>query len=120
MTGTVKCPVTIAIRRPSKTPAVFVAACFTEPAWEPVELTPKLVSSKDASATEDSSTQAEEYEFSRQFELLEGKFQYKFRLGTDEGTWFCDEAVETGKLNSLSLYKHNTSPHLGMQVTDIL
>ncbi|EFE42536.1 PT repeat family protein [Trichophyton verrucosum HKI 0517] len=95
MTEAVKRTVTIAIRRPSKTPAVFVAACFTEPAWEPVELTPQLLSSKDAPTTEDSSTQVEEYEFSKKFELPEGKYQYKFRLGTDEDSWFCDNDVET-------------------------
>ncbi|KAM5430437.1 hypothetical protein McanCB49686_006184 [Microsporum canis] len=95
MTEDIKHPITIAIRRPSKTPSVFVAASFTDPAWEPVELTPELVSSKDASTTEDSSTRIEEYEFSKKFELPEGKHQYKFRLDTDEKTWFCDEKVET-------------------------
>ncbi|OAL70464.1 hypothetical protein A7D00_5430 [Trichophyton violaceum] len=95
MTEAVKRTVTIAIRRPSTTPAVFVAACFTEPTWEPVELTPQLLSSKDAPTTEDSSTQVEEYEFSKKFELPEGKYQYKFRLGTDEDSWFCDNDVET-------------------------
>ncbi|KDB25205.1 hypothetical protein H109_02933 [Trichophyton interdigitale MR816] len=95
MTEAVKRTVTIAIRRPSKTPAVFVAACFTEPAWEPVELTSQLLSSKDAPTTEDSSTQVEEYEFSKKFELPEGKYQYKFRLGTDEDSWFCDNDAET-------------------------
>lgn len=119
MTEAVKRTVTIAIRRPSTTPAVFVAACFTEPAWEPVELTPQLLSSKDAPTTEDSSTQVEEYEFSKEFELPEGKYQYKFRLGTDEDSWFCDNDVETGK-SLHSLYITICLPDLISKVTDLL
>ncbi|KAK2809248.1 hypothetical protein FQN49_008637, partial [Arthroderma sp. PD_2] len=114
MTEDLKHPITIAIRRPSKTPSVFVAASFADPAWEPVELNPELLSSKDTSTTDDSSTQVEEYEFSMKFDLPEGKHQYRFRLGTDESSWFCDKDVDTvvdedGVENNIIVVNH-TAP----------
>lgn len=98
MTGDLRIPVSIAVRRQSKTPSVFVVASFTEPAWEPLELDVKPLASAESSKPDgDEDDAAQEYEFSRTFQALEGKHQYRFRLGSDNPTWFCDKDVDTGK-----------------------
>ena len=88
--------VKISIRRPTASPAIVVAASFTDPAWDPVELTAETVAGKDEEA-------AEEYEFSRTFKVEEGKHQYKFRLEGEE-EWFCDEGGETGGFDFFLTY----------------
>lgn len=85
-------PVTISIRRSTDTPAVYVAGSFSDPKWEPFELTPKLLESEDV----DGKSRPAEYLFSRNFDLPEGQYQYKFREGLD-GQWFCDNAAKIGR-----------------------
>ena len=80
---------TFSIRRPSKSPAVFLIASFTDPAWTPVELEGKeLVKDTDKA-------EAPEYEFAGEFEVPEGNHRYRFQLGED-GPLVCNEDVETG------------------------
>lgn len=84
-----KHPVSITIRRPSDSP-VYVAGTFSDPPWEPFELTAKPLDSGNASVAQKS-----EYLFSRDFELPEGQYQYRFREGKD-GEWFFDNGAEHG------------------------
>src|SRR5438034_10884061 len=94
--------VTITIRRPSRSPPVFVAASFTDPPWELLELDAKPLSSSSLTARSEEAIQVADenppaqYEFSRTFKLGHGRYQYKFRLGLD-GTWMCNEELETGE-----------------------
>jgi hypothetical protein len=85
--------VTISIRRSTDTPPVFVAGTFTKPAWDPLELVAKPV--ETANAGLDSST-PEGYIFFREFKILEGQYQYRFRLGPGD-SWFHDEGVESSE-----------------------
>ncbi|KAG5301401.1 PT repeat family protein [Histoplasma ohiense] len=89
--------VTVAIRRSSKSPAIFLAASFTEPAWEPVELDVKPIpplASKDTAVQTNGHVPDAQYEFSKSFEVALGKHQYKFREGL-EGSWFHDKEVDS-------------------------
>lgn len=81
--------VSISICRQSDSP-IYVAGTFSDPAWEPFELIPKPLDSDL-----DSGKTSAGYVFSRDFEVPEGKYQYKFREGK-EGDWFFDEGVEYG------------------------
>lgn len=83
--------VTISIRRPTETPAIYVAGTFSNPEWEPLELSAKPVERKDA----DGNSTTTEYLFSREVELPEGQYQYRFREGSD-GPWFHDEDAKHG------------------------
>ncbi|QSS59982.1 PT repeat family protein [Histoplasma capsulatum] len=89
--------VTVAIRRSSKSPAIFLAASFTEPAWEPVELDVKPIpplASQDTVVQTNGHIPGAQYEFSKSFEVALGKHQYKFREGL-EGSWFHDKEVDS-------------------------
>ncbi|OJD16159.1 hypothetical protein AJ78_03648 [Emergomyces pasteurianus Ep9510] len=93
--------INVAIRRSSKTPAIFLAASFTEPAWEPVELDVKPVSAAEhTEATVQTNGHVPDtlYEFSKTFEVASGKYEYKFREGL-EGSWFHDEDTESSADN---------------------
>jgi hypothetical protein len=89
-------PVTVALRRPSKTPAVFLLGSFTEPAWQPVELDAKPVTTDDKAGEGDDEPTEIEYEFSTRIELPEGSHKYRFRLGSDD-TWVYNEDVDQGR-----------------------
>lgn len=89
--GTVE-TVTISVHRPSDTPSVFVAGTFSDPAWEPLELTPKPA----VPSGEDSADSAAGYVFSRELKIPPGKYQYRFRLDSPD-SWFHDEKAETGR-----------------------
>lgn len=93
MTG--KTTITLAIRRPSKTPPVSLVASFTEPAWKPIELDATPLLAKDPNESADS--EDSEYEFSGEFEVPEGSHRYRFRLGSEEDDWVCNEDVNTGE-----------------------
>ncbi|EEH04193.1 hypothetical protein HCBG_07418 [Histoplasma capsulatum G186AR] len=89
--------ITVAIRRSSKSPAIFLAASFTEPAWEPVELDVKPIpplASQDTAVQTNGHVPDAQYEFSKSFEVALGKHQYKFREGL-EGSWFHDKEVDS-------------------------
>lgn len=96
-------PITVSLRRSTLTPAVFVAGTFSDPHWEPLELTAKPLESDDLPHDKkDSSSESAhptEYLFSRQFSLPHGQYEYKFREGVD-GPWFCDPEAKTGIVNS--------------------
>ncbi|KAI9737173.1 MAG: hypothetical protein M1834_000766 [Cirrosporium novae-zelandiae] len=76
--------ITITYSHPDTRPPVFVAGSFTNPPWQPIELgiSPK--------ANVDNSIQ----QFSKTFEVDEGRYEYKLRLGPGDW-WVCDESVET-------------------------
>ena len=71
---------------PGARPPVFVAGAFTTPPWEPSEL--------------EAETEHGEYKFHKQFEVKEGRWQYKFRLGLGNW-WVCDKNTEIGKKTTL-------------------
>lgn len=81
--------ISISITRQSDSP-VYVAGTFSDPSWQPLELTAKPLDTEKASADAKSV-----YVFSRDFELPEGQYQYKFREGED-GEWFFDDSAEHG------------------------
>lgn len=85
--------ISISIRRPTDSP-LYIAGTFSEPKWEPLELGVKAGPKKGEA---DSSA---EYVFQREFDVPEGKYEYKFREGVD-GEWFVDEGVESGRFSVL-------------------
>ncbi|OJD27841.1 hypothetical protein ACJ73_00761 [Blastomyces percursus] len=87
--------INVTIRRSSKSPAIFLAASFTEPAWEPVELDVRpLPPSASQNTTEQTNGHVPaQFEFSKFFEVAPGKHHYKFREGS-EGAWFYDKDIE--------------------------
>ncbi|EEP80051.1 predicted protein [Uncinocarpus reesii 1704] len=103
MTEASKQSVRVATQRPTSTPAIFLLASFTVPAWEPIELEAKPVPSTEGAA----SAPSEAYEFSKTFELAEGKYEYRFRVGTDDIS-FCNTEMPTstdkdGNVNNILL-----------------
>ncbi|KAI1927966.1 hypothetical protein LOZ65_002179 [Ophidiomyces ophidiicola] len=109
MPGALKQSVKITIQRPASTPPVFLVASFTEPAWSPVELDAKSISSIGDVVP----TGQEEYEFSKVFQLEEGEYEYRFRLGADN-VWVCNAELPTntdaeGNLNNVLLVKSTPS-----------
>jgi hypothetical protein len=74
--------VTINYKQPGTTPPIFVAGSFTEPLWQPTELDYEQVNG--------------EYIFSKSFEVMPGRHQYKFRIGNGDW-WICDNAKDTGQ-----------------------
>jgi hypothetical protein len=69
-------------------PPVYVAGAFTKPPWHPTELESEKSSVDDAVGVD-------EYVFWKDFEVEEGSWQYKFRLGDGEW-WVCDGNAEIG------------------------
>ncbi|KAL9121997.1 MAG: hypothetical protein Q9187_001446 [Circinaria calcarea] len=67
--------VTITFSSPGAKPPVFVAGTFTEPPWEPHEL------SFEICTPEDGQGDLPEYHFFKTFDVAAGEYQYKFRLG---------------------------------------
>lgn len=89
--------VTLAIRRPSDDPAVFLAGSFSDPKWEPLELSVKPIDVQD-----DEGLTSTEYLFSREIEVPAGQYQYRFREGAS-GPWFHDESVKSGTSSPFSI-----------------
>lgn len=83
------CTVTINFASPGAQPPVFVAGSFTNPPWRPQELDFVV------DEIEDSAPERKEYKFFAQFQLEEGQWEYKFRLGYGNW-WVCDDQTETG------------------------
>ena len=82
--------VTIAINRSTDSTPVFVAGTFSEPHWEPFELSAKRIPSST------------EFVFSHDFEVSPGQYHYHFREGAG-GAWFHDDAVKNGTYKQLIL-----------------
>lgn len=61
---------------------VFVTTSLSEPQWEPLEMA--YVKKDDG-----------ELEFHQEFEVEEGQYQYKYRLGPGDW-WALDESKPTG------------------------
>ncbi|MCJ1478126.1 hypothetical protein MMC13_006802 [Lambiella insularis] len=83
MPDSTKHPVEITFRSPGAQPPVYVTGAFTTPPWHPIEM-------------EYHSTQGDrpnEYLFLKYFQVAEGNWQYKFRLGSGDW-WVCDESTE--------------------------
>ncbi|KAI4246003.1 MAG: hypothetical protein L6R40_002219 [Gallowayella cf. fulva] len=78
---------------------VYVAGSFTVPEWTPHELVAEPRESAAADHTD--------YVFHRTFDIAEGEFQYKFRLGHDGDWWVCDNNAEIGSTVSDELGNQN-------------
>lgn len=84
--------ITINYASPGAQPPIYVADSFTDPPWQPQELEFVANESKGASLG------AKEYDFFAHFDIKEGRWEYKFRLGTGDW-WVCDDRIETGEPN---------------------
>ncbi|KAL8414198.1 hypothetical protein RB594_005427 [Gaeumannomyces avenae] len=99
-----KVPVTITFRRPGTSPPVFVAGTFSEPQWQPQEMT----SSSDGQG---------EYEFKAELLAAPGSsIQYKFRVGHGDW-WLLDENADSvtdheGNCNSVLTVPNEIRPEL--------
>ncbi|KAL8387887.1 hypothetical protein RB595_009603 [Gaeumannomyces hyphopodioides] len=99
-----KVPVTITFRRPGTSPPVFVAGSFSEPQWQPQEMT----YSSDGQG---------EYEFKAEFLAAPGSsIQYKFRVGHGDW-WLLDEKADSatdheGNCNSVLTVPNEIRPEL--------
>ena len=91
MSNSYKHKVTIAFASPNTQPPVYVAGTFTDPPWEPYELEHEPSVAADAHLES-----SKEYRFWKDFEVAEGQWQYKFRLGPGDW-WVCDENAATGQ-----------------------
>ncbi|GIZ44838.1 hypothetical protein CKM354_000802400 [Cercospora kikuchii] len=70
-------PVTIEYTSPGLQPPVYIATSLSDPQWEPIEM-------------EGTKNEGGEYKFSKTFNVQEGEYQYKLRLGPGDW-WVCDE-----------------------------
>ncbi len=71
-------------------PPVYIAASFTSPPWDPLEM-----DSGPAPSVGDGQDGGNELEFFKDFSVPEGHWQYKFRLGPGDW-WVCNDTVATG------------------------
>ncbi|KAL8944208.1 MAG: hypothetical protein Q9211_000677 [Gyalolechia sp. 1 TL-2023] len=88
--GEPRYPVTITFTSPGACPPVYVAGSFTSPQWQLHELEYSRTEHKDAA-----SDARPNYVFCRTFDVQQGTFQYKFRLGYQGDWWVCDSNAET-------------------------
>ena len=87
----------ITFKSPGACPPVFVSGAFTTPPWQVYEM--KYHTAVRNIGEEDPSLESKEYLFYQQFQVSEGHWQYKFRLGPGDW-WVCDESAETGRRKS--------------------
>lgn len=81
-------PITIHFARKGVLPPVYLAADFTEPPWEPIEMEFEADQSSDSA----------HFNFSKTFPMIKpGEHQYKFRLGPGEEGWTVDDDVNMGE-----------------------
>lgn len=83
--------VDIRFTSPGAQPPVYIAGSFTLPRWQPHELECSIVD-QDSTAPESGTS----YVFHRTFDLPQGTYQYKFRLGHEGDWWVCDHRVDIG------------------------
>ena len=87
----------ITFKSPGACPPVYVSGAFTDPPWQVCEM--KYHTMMRQGDQEDASAEIREYLFYKQFQVSEGHWQYKFRLGPGDW-WVCDESAEVGKQNT--------------------
>ncbi|KAH0536997.1 hypothetical protein FGG08_006169 [Glutinoglossum americanum] len=98
---------------PGSVPPVYLAGSFTSPPWEPQELHYTKLRSKDAGPDEEGEEVQLEYSFYKEFDVKEGHWQYKFRVGEGD-LWVLDENTATvidgdgNRVNSLFVQKSST------------
>jgi len=95
MSASSKQRVRITYTSPDIQPPVFVAGAFTEPPWQPCEM--EQVKPTSVPITEPGGKP--DYNFFKEFNVTEGRWQYKFRLGPGDW-WACDETAEIGSLTT--------------------
>ena len=94
MSDSSKQKIEITFKSPGACPPVYVSGAFTNPPWQVCEM--KYHTMIRQGNEEDTSAETREYLFYKQFQLSEGHWQYKFRLGPGDW-WVCDENAEVGK-----------------------
>lgn len=92
-------PVKITFASPGAYPPVYVAGSFTVPHWQPQELELSI-----GNCGKNDANGQTRYVFHRTFEIPEGTFQYKFRLGHEGDWWVCDSNEEIGNGPYLLLF----------------
>ncbi|KAI9886490.1 MAG: Twinfilin-1 [Watsoniomyces obsoletus] len=73
--------------KPGTQPPVFLAGSFSDPAWQPYEMSVTEHCSENAES-------AKEYSFHKEMTVDEGRWQYKFRLGHGDW-WVLDDGAKT-------------------------
>ncbi len=97
--GAMKQHVSVEYSSPGLQPPVYVFTNLSEPQWEPVEM--QLEKKADGGS-----------KFTKSFEVEEGEYQYKFRLGPGDW-WACDESkamVDDGSGNKNNLVAVKPEP----------
>lgn len=84
-------PVTITFAGHNLHPPVFVAGSFTQPKWRPEAMESVLPEERQRDY-------GLHHVYSKDFDIPEGRYHYKFRLGHGDW-WVCDETIETGKVH---------------------
>ena len=101
-------PVTITFTGDDLHPPIFIAGSFTEEPWKPVQM--EIVPSKLAAHGHHVTLRST---YSKTFDIPEGHWQYKFRLGLGDW-WVCDETATISMYNlhlrcNLTLYSHGSN-----------
>ena len=99
-----KIPVTIEYASPGLQPPVYLCTDLTDPAWELVEM-------------DHATTEHGENHFAKTFNVDEGEYQYKIRLGSGDW-WVTDDSKPTvddggGNKNNLLVVKPVSQPNAG-------
>ena len=82
-------------------PPIYVAGSFTQPEWQPYELNCSVVETDGTTSTSGTS-----FIFHRTFDLPQGTYQYKFRLGHGGEWWVCDYGTDIGTSVQPTLSKY--------------
>ncbi|MCJ1248007.1 hypothetical protein MMC30_005222 [Trapelia coarctata] len=115
MSASSKQLVRITYTSPGIQPPVFVAGAFTDPPWQPCEMEHVRPASYPSTDLEGKAV----YSFFKEFNVTEGRWQYKFRLGPGDW-WACDETAEivtddAGNRNNLLVISPNHADHPHME-----
>ncbi|KAI4276181.1 MAG: hypothetical protein LQ337_002679 [Flavoplaca oasis] len=82
-------PVEIRFVSQGAQPPIYVAGSFTQPEWQLHELNCSIVEHDGTTSSNDTS-----FVFHRTFDLPQGTYQYKFRLGHGGDWWVCDHGTD--------------------------
>ncbi|MCJ1286348.1 hypothetical protein MMC26_005693 [Xylographa opegraphella] len=91
MADSTKQMIEITFKSPGACPPVYVSGAFTDPPWQVCEM--KYHTTIRQRDEEGTSAELREYLFYKQFQVSQGHWQYKFRLGPGDW-WVCDENAE--------------------------